>query len=277
MSDYDNFLRTQKILNKQLQTYFNSPVIKALIDQQKVAQAVSSSMKNIISNSGINFTYKSIHDINASLAQSLSQSLKLSDEVSKNISQLVLSAQLTDSFSSLFSQYCKELSYPVEKQFTTSPEPLLTNISQIQLHEDYVSIPEALIPEGFDYAEVETEDPSESSPIPIPCKKLSRSKALTLLTFFVTILTWLFPNPFQLGETSTPLTQEQGEIIIDYLSKISEYIKNDSTLNSESVPQEVDLFPSGIQYSIASPGSADQSECEIPPTCDSTQSLSKAE
>jgi len=271
MSDYDNFLRTPKILNKQLQTYFNSPAMKALIDQQKVAQAVSSSMKNIISNSGINFTYKSIHDINAALAQSLSQPLKLSDEVSRNISQLVLSAQLTDSFSPLIAQRCKELSHTIENPFPASFEPLLENIAQIKMHESYVSIPEALIPDDFqceeiaDNSQIDVEQPT--SPLP-NTKKLPLSEALCIINTVMVILMWIV-EPFythavesilsreEIVESPPSITEEQTQQILEYLSELTDYQQSilAALEASGELIQESDSCSDDTEYHLPSPDS----------------------
>lgn len=107
----------------------------------------------------------------------------------------------------------------------------------ITIHENYVSIPEILIPDGFLYEEVSVA-PSETNKLePIKnsfcTKKLSFSDTLSVINALISLLLWLL-TPFwnQIAshvvsdnDNSTdvvaPITEDQAQQILEYLSELT--------------------------------------------------------
>lgn len=69
----------------------------------------------------------------------------------------------------------------------------LTKISDISLYNDFVSVPENLIPNDFTYSEVNatSEIPPKETPSAFPCKKLSYSDAIKIIELLLPILLWI--------------------------------------------------------------------------------------
>ncbi|WP_195320873.1 hypothetical protein [[Clostridium] symbiosum] len=136
---------------------------------------------------------------------------------------------------------------------------LIKSIQDITIQEAFVSVPELLIPNNFQYEEVsinssKTIEPSHE--IPTRIKRLSFSDALTIIGLMITLLLWLFApfynhivdRAFDKVENvkNTPsITEEQAQQIMEYLSELTTYqqsILNALEASEESAPKHDSNF-----------------------------------
>lgn len=155
----------------------------------------------------------------------------------------------------------------------------------IAIYENYVTIPEVLIPSDFEYEEIlnhsaETEEPAcEKSTV---VKRLSFSDALVLISLITSLLLWLLA-PFynhavdcilSKEETTVPdpsMTEEQAQQILDYLSELTDYQQSILTaleVSEESV-QELDSYSDDTQpHSAISDSDLPENDKLLPASAD---------
>lgn len=161
----------------------------------------------------------------------------------------------------------------------------------IAISENYVTIPEVLIPNDFKYEEIlnhsaEIEEPAcEKSTV---VKKLSFSDALVIISLITSLLLWLL-TPFynhavdcilSKEETTVPdpsMTEEQVQQILEYLSELTDYQQSILTaleVSEESV-QEPDSYSDDTQpHSAISDSDLPENDKSLP-TSDDEPSNSK--
>lgn len=147
------------------------------------------------------------------------------------------------------------------EQFKNAFDPFLKSINDIRINQNYVEFPETLIPEHLQQNGITV---SSQQPAKTIC--ISWEKAISILSLIITILSWIFPNPLSKTEIvneniAAPLTQEQGEIIIDCLNKVCEHLDAlTNPLPDEPIEpsQETVLLPPSTRPDTATPSSATQ-------------------
>lgn len=152
----------------------------------------------------------------------------------------------------------------------------------IVIHDNYVDMPEALIPDDFEYEDTPI-NPAET-PAAIyekfdNTKRLSFSDALTIISFLMGLFLWLLA-PFynhavdrtlskeEVGKTDSSMTEEQAQQIIEYLSVLTDYQQSILTVLevSEESIQAHDSCSDGIQPHSATPDSAWYDNDQLIPT-----------
>ena len=138
----------------------------------------------------------------------------------------------------LVSQSVSEMQQRIDSLI--SEKMLSPLIEGIEIHHDYVGMPEALIPDGFSYIEVGAA--GKGSPI-LKAKKLSFSDAMSLLTLLATIF-------FGITQQFNPMpTKEQMQEAIQYLSVIASIEHDIMDFQALSDAQ-------AAQFEVATPDSA---------------------
>lgn len=156
------------------------------------------------------------------------------------------------------------------EQIGVMVHPFLSEIDNIRIHPDYVEIPKSLVPE--DFSQITTNESLQNN---ANTKRLNRSDALAVLSLILAVLFWLFPSPLsqeKLPEeiTSPPLTEEQGELILNYFDRVCGYMESISS-NSNQVTQENGLPPLNTPPDTATPSSAIQQNHADSSTYDNIQ------
>jgi hypothetical protein len=166
------------------------------------------------------------------------------------------------------------------EQFSTAFNPLFSAIDNIRIFPDHIEVPDELVPENF----IKSPDATQSQYKP-DVKRLSRSDAIALIAIIIAVLAWLFPNPLSgFQSESEPqvraiITQEQGNLIIEYLAKLYECmnaIANQQNNPNEPTSVSDSNFPY-IQSEAATPPNATQPRFEVPAANDNIQPQSEAE
>ena len=152
----------------------------------------------------------------------------------------------------------------------------------ITIHEDYVAVPEVLIPKDFQYEEVPynletvTGHCADKSP---DVKRLSLSDALNIINMVICILTMLLAPFYNYAidgtlsekddtEAVSPMTEEQAQHMLEYLSELTDSqqaILNALEASGESV-QRTDSCSYDIRPRSATPDSAWSEDDESSPT-----------
>lgn len=93
-------------------------------------------------------------------------------------------------------------------------DSLASSFKGITIHENYVSFPDALIPEDYTYDEI-PEPPdtsSESEKIAAPIKRLSYSDALTIIGILIQLVCWII-SFIQVNQSSLQEQQNHQELV----------------------------------------------------------------
>ena len=178
----------------------------------------------------------------------------------------------------LVSQSVSEMQQIIESLI--SEKMLSSLVSEIEIHTNYVEIPEKLIPENFVKNATIVRQEQKSG-----IKILSHSDALALIALIIAILSWLFPNPLSgyqsESETkdSTAITNEQGELIIEYLANLCEQLNAVTSQmddSDKSIP-EPGQNSSYTQSEVATQSAAIQQSLEALSVSDNIRLPSEAE
>jgi hypothetical protein len=131
-------------------------------------------------------SYKPIESISANL-------LSLHDTLASQV-QEAIEPPIT-AFIALFAEALASENY--QQQLLTIENSLnsfASSFTEITIHQNYVSVPESLIPDDFLYEEVandSTDDDDEDTGVTVVVKKLSFSDALTIIQMLFGLLAWI--------------------------------------------------------------------------------------
>lgn len=181
--------------------------------------------------------------------------------------------------------------------FQESMSSLASAFQGISIHENYVSVPEMLIPDDYVYEEAipkSLDHSSESSKMAMPIKKLSYSDALTIIGILIQLLCWtisfiqtsqsslqeqqnhqelvaLQEESNRLLKESNRLQEERNQILqqqIDSTEKQVEYLLTiySTIQESDLAPQDTDFGLGDTRCSPATPDSATAASEESHPT-----------
>lgn len=145
---------------------YSSPSYKAILELQKVTQS-----------------YRQISDMTSEI-------LKQYNAITVPIQKMA--KQMTDIISPTFLKSFTNENY--QQQLLTMQNSLsflASNIGTMNIHRNYVSVPESLIPDDFLYEEVidDSEDSSdEVAKATVPIKRLSFTDTLAIITFLIQVL-----------------------------------------------------------------------------------------
>ncbi len=272
MSEIDKtiqaFTASQKIIERMISNTFSS-----IINQQ------STLLNTATASIRFSNAFSRQYTLPPRFFSGLEQYEKLSKAISSSVNFDKITAQMANAFTFPITRICKDLSVLSQQEFQSAINPLLSYINSIYVSPDYVEVPE--ISKSEQMPKVASEVLSQTSSIR---KKLTRSDVVSLITFLLALLSWLFPNPLSNFQENTDvatfsITQEQGEQIINCLVSLTEYLENhpEKTSHATYNHQEPDLLPSNSQLDIATPDSASLSIPEAGSKPDNTESNLKAE
>ena len=272
MSEIDKalqaFTANQKMIEHMTRNPF-SPIVK---QQQELLNAATASI--CFSNA-----FSSQCTVPPGILSVLNQHTKLSKAITSSIGGYRATTQMINEMTSPITKVCRDMSVFSQQEFQSAISPLLSSINSIHVFPDYVEASEVLTSDKLSKA-----TPEVLSQSPSAKKKLTRSEVAWLVTFLLTLLSWLFPNPLynfqENADTETfSITQEQGEQIIECLVSLTEYLENHSSQTNDTTSSHPapDLLPLDSQLDIATPDSAIQLNPEVDSKPDNTESNSKAE
>ena len=162
-------------------------------------------------------------------------------------------------------------------QFEPVLKPLFNITNRIHVVSDHVELTETISTEQTAHADSHSGDTC--------IKKLTFSDTIPLLSFIITICTWIFPSPLSYFKPQTEtiqevsITPEQQREIAGYLADISEKLDyiitrmNDSTENVQDSDSQLSL----PQSDTPTPSSATKQTHEGSDTCCNIQSPSVTE
>lgn len=279
MSDINKSLKTLIDFQKSIDLITRNP-FDSIIKQQEKMLRVFNDQKRLVESFGFSqLGHESLKGVSAMLAESARLSHFGTDVLNGVAQQLQNDIIATCGIAGSISEQLTSLQ---------NLTPLLSAIHNITVTKNYVSFPEALIPDNFQYEEVS--DPTsinsgQNEEQDTNTKNLSLSNALALINLFTMILVFLL-TPFYnhaientLSEKAEekpnePITEEQAQQMLDYLSELTNYqqailtaleTSHESVQESVSIPSDIGLTPSGTD---STPSNADSDSQCIPPPLD---------
>ena len=162
-----------------------------------------------------------------------------------------------------------------------------TALQGIMIYKDYVSVPETLIPDDFQCKEVSDVSSlvlKQNSTQTERTKNLSLPDTLALLNLLAVILVFLlapfynhaiedFLDAKENAKPNTPISEEQAQQVLKYLSEIADY--------KQAISTALETSPESSQESVSSPPNSGSipsyigstpSNALYNPQCDSSQS-----
>lgn len=272
MSEIDKALQAFTANQKMIERMTRDPFSPIVQQQKELLNAATASIR--FSNA-----FSTQCTVPTGIFSGFNQYVKLSKAITSSIGVYNAVIQIINEMTSPVTNVCRDMSVFSQQEFQSAISPLLSSINNIHVFPDYVEAPEVLISDKLSKATPEVLSQSSSAK-----KKLTRSEVAWLVTFLLTLLSWLFPDPLSTLQENTDMetfsiTQEHGEQIIECLISLTEYLENHpSQMNDATSSHPVpDLLPSDSQLDIATPDSAIQSNSEVDSKPDNTESSSKAE
>lgn len=279
MSDINKSLKTLIDFQKSIDLITRNPFDSIIKQQEKMLRAFNDQKRLVESFGFSQLGHESLKGISAMLAESARLSHFGTDVLNGVAQQLQNDIIATCGITGSISEQLTSLQ---------NLTPLLSAIQNITVTKNYVSFPEALIPNSFQYEEVSDHtsiNSGQNEEQDTNTKNLSLSNALALINLFTMVLVFLL-TPFYnhaientLSEKAEekpnePITEEQAQQMLDYLSELTNYqqailtaleTSHESVQESVSIPPDIGLTPSGTD---STPSNADSDPRCIPPQLD---------